>query len=147
MSKSKGNVVSPEEIIHKYGADTAQLFILFAAPPERDLEWSDQGIEGSFRFLNRVWRLIGSYLNEKKSKGIQDVTAVDEKSFAVADKELRRLVNVTVKRVTDDIEIRFNFNTAVSAIMELVNGLYQYKDSKSPKGLCWKMLLISLLSF
>lgn len=134
MSKSKGNVVSPEEIIHKYGADTARLFILFAAPPERDLEWSDQGIEGSFRFLNRVWRLIGSYLNEKKSKGIQDVTAVDEKSFAVADKELRRLVNLTVKRVTDDIEIRFNFNTAVSAIMELVNGLYQYKDSESPQG-------------
>lgn len=125
MSKSKGNVVSPEEIIKKYGADTARLFILFAAPPERDLEWSDQGVEGSYRFLNRIWRLVHNYLGETFDSSPQ---------LTAADKELRRLVNVTIKRVTDDIEQRFNFNTAVSAIMELVNGLYQYRENEAQNG-------------
>jgi len=128
MSKSKGNVVSPEEIIAKYGADTARLFILFAAPPERDLEWSDQGVEGSYRFLNRVWRLVGNYLADSRVQG-QESGAAQE--LTADDKELRRLLNVTVKRVTDDIELRFNFNTAVSAIMELVNGLYQYREKEN----------------
>lgn len=135
MSKSKGNVVSPEEIIKKYGADTARLFILFAAPPERDLEWSDQGVEGSFRFLNRVWRLIYHYVGEPDtSNSKSEVKGLEGKdsaaSLSAADKELRRLLNVTIKRVTDDIEQRFNFNTAVSATMELVNGLYQYRENK-----------------
>ncbi len=128
MSKSKGNVVSPEEIIAQYGADTARLFILFAAPPERDLEWSDQGVEGSYRFLNRVWRLVGSYIREREN--IKDQADSDAEALSPADKELRRLLHVTVKRVTDDIELRFNFNTAVSAIMELVNGLYQYREQE-----------------
>ncbi len=123
MSKSKGNVVSPEEIIKKYGADTARLFILFAAPPERDLEWSDQGVEGSYRFLNRVWRLIYNYINDgKKINTGAELTP--------ADKDLRRLLHTTIKKVTDDIEQRFNFNTAISAIMELVNGLYPYREKE-----------------
>jgi leucyl-tRNA synthetase len=128
MSKSKGNVVSPEEIIAKYGADTARLFILFAAPPERDLEWSDQGVEGCYRFLNRVWRIAHYFVNDlfNVSVGVE-VTQLSSK-----DKELYRLTHHTIKRVTDDIATRFNFNTAISAIMELVNGLYHYKDKVEP---------------
>lgn len=121
MSKSKGNVVSPVEIVDKYGADTARLFILFAAPPERDLEWSDQGVEGAYRFLNRVWRLVYSY-HEDLTDEAKD-TNLDE-----ADKEMRRMTHLTIKKVTDDITQRFNFNTAISAIMEFVNALYLYRD-------------------
>jgi leucyl-tRNA synthetase len=121
MSKSKGNVVSPEEIIEKYGADTARLFILFAAPPERDLEWSDQGVEGAFRFLNRVWRLVAAYID-----GLNEGGRVE--AVSPADKEMRRITHFTVKKVTEDINQRFNFNTAISAIMELVNALYLYRD-------------------
>jgi len=123
MSKSKGNVVSPEEIIERYGADTARLFILFAAPPERDLEWSDQGVEGCYRFLNRVWRLVAAYA---------DAVRRDSAPLAVTthtERELWRLLHITIKRVTEDIEQRFNFNTAISAIMELVNGCYRYQDT------------------
>lgn len=127
MSKSKGNVVSPEEIISKYGADTARLFILFAAPPERDLEWSDTGVEGSYRFLNRVWRLACE-LNE--------YTCVGEGTIAIngkEDKELNFVINSTIKKVTDDISGRFNFNTAISAIMQLVNETYKYKEMDEGK--------------
>ena len=123
MSKSKGNVVSPEEIIAKYGADTARLFILFTAPPERDLEWSDTGVEGSYRFLNRVWRLIQE-LSEVIAPSGSPVQIREE------DKELNYVLNTTIKRVTDDIRERFNFNTAVSAIMELVNEMYRYKETE-----------------
>ena len=127
MSKSKGNVVSPEEIIQKYGADTARLFILFASPPERDLEWSDQGVEGSYRFLNRVWRLVFNHLQDRGGScaGKPDGGSAE---LSPADKEFRRLLHATIKKVTDDIEQRFNFNTAISAAMELVNGLYHYRD-------------------
>ena len=123
MSKSKGNVVSPEDIIRRYGADTARLFILFAAPPERDLEWSDQGVEGSYRFLNRVWRLVTPLAGD-----LLKAPAKPEVETVGVHKEMRRLTHHTIKRVTEDIEERFNFNTAVSAIMELVNGLYHYRD-------------------
>lgn len=125
MSKSKGNVVSPEEIIAKYGADTARLFILFAAPPDRDLEWSDQGVEGCFRFLNRVWRLVYSYHQQ-----VQNIEPVDQAGDN-ADKELRRIIHSTIKKVTEDVGKRFNFNTAISAIMELVNSLQHYRDQKA----------------
>jgi leucyl-tRNA synthetase len=120
MSKSKGNVVSPEEIISKYGADTARLFILFASPPERDLEWSDAGVEGSFRFLNRVWRLVHYVLDAVKSEGI----AID----GPMEKDMQYHINFAIKKVSDDVEGRFNFNTAISAIMELVNETYKYMD-------------------
>ncbi|MDD2432868.1 MAG: leucine--tRNA ligase [Clostridia bacterium] len=127
MSKSKGNVVSPEEIIKKYGAETARLFILFAAPPERDLEWSDRGVEGSYRFINRVWRLIYHYLQDLKQNKEKFVSTQDLSS---ADQDLRRLMHSTIKRVTEDLELRFNFNTAISAIMEFVNGLYHYREEE-----------------
>lgn len=122
MSKSLGNVVSPEEIISKYGADTARMFILFAAPPEKELEWSDTGVEGSYKFLNRVYRLV--YEMAEDTKGIPAVYKVETKD----DKQLSFVLNNTVKRVTEDISNRFNFNTAISAIMELVNELYRYKE-------------------
>lgn len=125
MSKSLGNVVSPEEILEKYGADTARLFILFAAPPERELEWSDKGVEGSFRFLNRVWRIVYAFLPEIEKK----VTKYDVAALTEADKDLRRVLHGTIKKVTADIDVRFNFNTAISSLMELVNALYAYKEA------------------
>ncbi|NPV90208.1 MAG: leucine--tRNA ligase [Firmicutes bacterium] len=124
MSKSKGNVVSPEEIVTTYGADTARLFILFASPPEKDLEWSDQGVEGCFRFLNRVWRMVASYSDAvwpvEMDSGLGEL--------GTEEKELRRWVHYACRKVTQDVETRFNFNTAISAIMELVNALYAYRD-------------------
>lgn len=132
MSKSLGNVVSPEEILEKYGADTARLFILFAAPPERELEWSDQGVEGSFRFINRVWRIIWHYRESvalgQYYKG-NNGAHYEEALLTEPDKELRRALNATIKKVTEDIEQRFNFNTAISSLMELVNAMYAYKDA------------------
>ncbi len=122
MSKSVGNVVSPDEIIEKYGADTARLFILFAAPPERELEWSDTGVEGSYKFINRVYRLVCEMAEE--TNGIPPVYTPETED----DKKLNYILNNTVKRVSEDIGSRFNFNTAISAIMELVNELYRYKE-------------------
>ncbi len=123
MSKSKGNVVSPEDIIARYGADTARLFILFAAPPERDLEWSDQGVEGCYRFLNRVWRLVVPLVEMLKV-----APPLSAAELIGVNREMRRVTHVTIKKVTGDIADRFNFNTAISAVMELVNALYQYRD-------------------
>jgi len=124
MSKSKGNVVSPEEIINTYGADTARLFILFASPPERDLEWSDQGVEGSYRFLNRVWRLVTACAED-----IQDVRIPEHfEELEPQARKLRFKTHATIKKVSEDIQERFNFNTAISAIMELCNMMYTYRD-------------------
>jgi len=126
MSKSLGNVVSPEEIINKYGADTARLFILFAAPPERDLEWSDTAVEGSYRFLNRVFNFVAD------NKDIIDLNAkYDVSSLSREDKDLRYTLNYAIKKATDDISIRFNFNTAISCVMELVNALYAYNGKNA----------------
>ena len=123
MSKSIGNVVSPDEIISKYGADTARLFILFAAPPERELDWSDAGVEGSYRFLNRVFRVVTELADTIKGAG--DKYEIRNKD----DKELSYQMNATIKKVTEDAGGRFNFNTAISSIMELVNEIYRYKDA------------------
>lgn len=146
MSKSLGNVVSPEEILSKYGADTARLFILFAAPPERELEWSDQGVEGSFRFLNRIWRIVQAF----EAVLAQKVTEYDHSNLNEADKDLRRVLHSSIKKVTNDIEIRFNFNTAISTMMELVNALYAYKEAaKEPNaGLIYEAIsdLIKMMS-
>ena len=131
MSKSKGNVVSPEEIIKKYGADTARLFILFAAPVDRDLEWSDQGVEGSYRFLSRVWRILGHF--EDAIKGAED--KYDTNALTKEEKDLRRTLHVTIKKVTEDVRDRFMFNTAISSIMELVNALYTFQDKPLNAGL------------
>lgn len=146
MSKSLGNVVSPEEILSKYGADTARLFILFAAPPERELEWSDQGVEGSFRFLNRIWRIVQAFEAVLEQK----VTEYDHSNLSEADKDLRRVLHSSIKKVTNDIETRFNFNTAISTMMELVNALYAYKEAaKEPNaGLIYEAIsdLIKMMS-
>ena len=146
MSKSLGNVVSPEEILSKYGADTARLFILFAAPPERELEWSDQGVEGSFRFLNRIWRIVQAFETVLEQK----VTEYDHSNLSEADKDLRRVLHGSIKKVTNDIETRFNFNTAISTMMELVNALYAYKEAaKEPNaGLIYEAIsdLIKMMS-
>ena len=146
MSKSLGNVVSPEEILSKYGADTARLFILFAAPPERELEWSDQGVEGSFRFLNRIWRIVQAF----EAVLAQKVTEYDHSNLTEADKDLRRVLHSSIKKVTNDIETRFNFNTAISTMMELVNALYAYKEAvKEPNaGLVYEAIsdLIKMMS-
>lgn len=123
MSKSKGNVVSPDEIIEKYGADTGRLFILFASPPEKDLDWSDRGVEGCFRFLKRVWRLVDRYACTVSAAGGGAPPSEDEKT-------LRQAFHSALKKVTVDIEERFNFNTAISAIMEAVNAAYRYTRKK-----------------
>jgi len=120
MSKSLKNVVDPDYLIKNYGADTVRMFCLFAAPPEKDLEWSDQGVEGSFRFLNRAWRIVIDYLEE-----IKDVKPFEGSREIEGElKNLRRKTHQTIRKVTRDIEDRFHFNTAISAVMELVNALY-----------------------
>ena len=144
MSKSLGNVVSPAEIIDKYGADTARLFILFAAPPERELDWSDKGVEGSFRFINRVYRMVYDFS--------QNCIEVPE-SYEIsgdADKNMAYWLNYAIKKVSDDIGERFNFNTAISTIMELVNEMYRYKEGTVNPGLfgaAIKDLIIMLAPF
>ena len=129
MSKSLGNVVSPAEIIEKYGADTARLFILFAAPPERELDWSDKGVEGSYRFINRVYRMVYGY--SQKYKDVPDTYEVKTE----ADKSMAYWLNYAVKKVSDDIGTRFNFNTAISTVMEMVNEMYRYKEGEVNPGL------------
>ncbi|MBL6466253.1 leucine--tRNA ligase [Peptostreptococcus stomatis] len=121
MSKSKGNTVSPVELVEKYGADTARLFILFAAPPERDLEWSEQGVEGCFKFLNRVYRLVDELAPVAKLE-------LEFGNLTKADKDMRAKTNNTLKKVTEDLNDKFGFNTAIAALMELINDLYKYKE-------------------
>jgi leucyl-tRNA synthetase len=122
MSKSKGNVVDPDELIHAFGADTARLFSLFAAPPEKDLEWNEHGVEGASRFLNRVWRFVLAHADELRAGGGPPLHPSSEDGRA-----FRRTIHETIRRVTDDLEHDFHFNTAISAIMELINALYAYE--------------------
>jgi leucyl-tRNA synthetase len=125
MSKSKGNVVDPDKLINEYGADTARMFSLFASPPERDLEWSDQGVDGSFRFLSRIWRLVYDNFGALTSR----IPAPEGEASADV-KALRRATHKTIKKVTEDIDERFHFNTVIASCMELVNALYQYNVNK-----------------
>ena len=124
MSKSKGNVVDPGELVERYGADTVRLFCLFASPPEKDLEWSDRGVEGSARFLNRLWRLV--YEEHEKLRTVSPYDGSEPLEGEL--RALHRKTHQTIKRVTDDIEQRFHFNTAISAVMELVNAIYQFRS-------------------
>jgi leucyl-tRNA synthetase len=120
MAKSKGNVVDPEYMINEYGTDTTRLFLLFAAPPEKDLEWSDQGVAGCNRFLHRLWNLVHTLPDLRTIepyRGPGDTLSLDLKDF-------RRRVHRTIKKVTEDIEDSFHFNTAIAAVMELVNAFY-----------------------
>ena len=125
MSKSKYNGVEPRVVLGKYGADTARMFILFKAPPEKDLEWDDADVEGQFRFLNRVWLLVTGFAETQGSKA--RVTTIDQISLSKAEKDLRRAVHTAIKEVSEDVEEGYQFNTAVSELMKLSNAL---KDAK-----------------
>lgn len=117
MSKSKGNTVDPQGLIEKYGADTVRLFMMFASPPEQSLEWSDAGVDGASRFLKRLWKLASTHINESK------VTELDKTALTDAQRELRRKIHLTIDKVNDDIGRRYTFNTAIAAVMEMMNAL------------------------
>ena len=141
MSKSKGNVVSPEEIIGQYGADTARLFIMFAAPVERDLDWSDEGVAGAYRFLNRVWRILDIFQDKiKAGSDSYDVSVLTKE-----EQELRHVLHVTIKKVTEDIRDRYMFNTAISSIMELVNAFYGFQNDKNINGDLVREVAVALI--
>jgi leucyl-tRNA synthetase len=130
MSKSKGNVVDPDDLIRTLGADTARLFSLFAAPPEKDLDWNDHGVEGASRFLNRVWRFVVTHGDELRSAGSPGRTAGADRggaSLHPSSIAFRRTIHETIAKATQDIERDFHFNTAISAVMELVNALYAFE--------------------
>jgi leucyl-tRNA synthetase len=122
MSKSKGNVVDPDDLIRRYGADTARLFSLFAAPPEKDLDWNDRGVEGASRFLNRVWRFVHANLPELVAAPRTPAGPPSD-----AGRAFRRVIHETIRKATHDIEHDFHFNTAISAVMELVNALHEFE--------------------
>jgi len=123
MSKSKGNTVDPQEMIAKYGADTVRLFILFAAPPTQDLEWSDSGLEGSYRFVNKIYRLVGSFIEDAKSNNIGKLSA---STLNKEQKAVRQKTHQTLGKITDDMSRRHSFNTAIAALMELSNTLTKF---------------------
>ncbi|MFM6312288.1 MAG: leucine--tRNA ligase, partial [Dolichospermum sp.] len=126
MSKSKGNGVAPEDVINKYGIDTARMFILFKAPPEKDLEWDEADVEGQFRFLNRVWRLVTDYATSKKQ------LTNDNGQLTKAEKDLRRFIHIAIQAITEDVEDEYQFNTAISELMKLSNALTDADCHNSP---------------
>ncbi|BAY22887.1 leucyl-tRNA synthetase [Calothrix sp. NIES-2100] len=126
MSKSKGNGVAPEDVISKYGIDTARMFILFKAPPEKDLEWDEADVEGQFRFLNRVWRLVTDYIAAGVSKKTADIS-----NLTKPEKELRRAIHTAIQAVTEDVEDEYQFNTAISELMKLSNALADTSSKNS----------------
>jgi len=136
MSKSKGNVVDPDEMIQAYGADTVRLFCLFASPPEKDLEWNDQGVEGAFRFLSRIWRLVSE--NQEALRSAPVFEGAD--GVAKPLSHLHRKTHQTIKKVTEDIRERFHFNTAIAAVMELVNQMYQLLESPQRDDHFWPVM-------
>jgi len=131
MSKSKGNTVDPQALIEKYGADTARLFMMFAAPPEQSLEWSDAGVDGAYRFIKRVWNIVVKHNQQLESSTLADLNIA---SLSSEQRELRMKVHKAVAKVTDDIGRRYTFNTAIAAIMELMNSLTKFEDT-SDQGL------------
>mgnify|MGYP000586544423 CR=1 FL=1 len=124
MSKSKGNTVDPQPLIEKYGADTVRLFILFAAPPEQSLEWNDEGVEGASRFLKRLWKLVATHLADQSSPPVLKVS-----ELSAEQKNMRRKLHETIAKVSDDVGRRHTFNTAIAAVMELINELARFNDT------------------
>jgi len=122
MSKSKNNGVDPQSLVEKYGADTARLFMMFASPPEQTLEWSDEGVQGAFRFIRRLWVAVHQHV------GGGQTVALDKAALSIAQSDLRRLAHQTLTKVTDDIGRRRTFNTAVAAVMELLNAVSRFED-------------------
>ncbi len=138
MSKSKRNIIDPDHLINKYGADTSRLFSLFAAPPERDLEWSDQGVEGAFRFLNRIWNIV-----YKNSAIVQKLNSSEVASdlLRFRTSALLRKTHQTIKRVTNDIEREYHFNTAIAALMEIMNEISSFEPKSEDE---WKIFKYSI---
>jgi leucyl-tRNA synthetase len=132
MSKSKGNVVDPDTMLQKFGADALRLYVMFVAPPEKEVEWTDAGLEGSFRFLARVWRLVDHWIETVAGDGIDSPDTCE--ALNADERALRRKTHDTIRRVTADIEQRQQLNTAVSAMMELVNELYAFSEKTVTGG-------------
>ena len=127
MSKSKGNGVDPQALVERYGADTARLFMMFAAPPEQTLEWSDEGVEGAFRFMKRLWKAVHQHVSQGRGG------AVDRPALTAPQRDLRRQIHEMLAKVTTDIGRRRTFNTAIASVMELMNTLAR-ADDHSPQG-------------
>ncbi len=146
MSKSKGNGVDPEDVLKNYGADTARMFILFKAPPEKDLEWDEADVEGQFRFLNRVWRLVLDVLAQPDWQALMAKAASLPDSPTKEERDLRRAIHTAIKEVTEDIETGYQFNTAISELMKLNNALGDTKATTSPVYAEGILTLIKLLA-
>jgi leucyl-tRNA synthetase len=131
MSKSKGNVVDPDDMIVKYGADALRLYVMFVAPPEKEVEWTDAGLEGAFRFLMRVWRIVQQW---RDTVALAPAVAGVVAELTDAERALRRKTHDTIRRVTQDLDPRVHLNTVVSALMELVNELYQFSEQHTAAG-------------
>jgi leucyl-tRNA synthetase len=142
MSKSKGNVVSADEMIERFGADTGRVFELFAAPPEKDLDWTDTGAEGSSRFLGRVYRFITRNLHHVN---VDRAKASDSTPRTAADTKVLRKLHQTIRKVTNDFETRWHFNTSIAAVMELVNELYASESELTPGVLAEVLEKLTLL--
>ncbi len=128
MSKSKNNGIDPQTLIDKFGADTIRLFVMFAAPPDQTLEWSDAGVEGAYRFIKRLWKIVYSHLSEKRERLLPatETLYVNLPALTNEQQKLRRKIHQTIAKVTDDIHHRHTFNTAISAVMEMLNHLHKF---------------------
>lgn len=146
MSKSKFNGVPPSQVLSKYGADTARMFILFKAPPEKDLEWDDADVEGQFRFLNRVWRAVMEFAQSEHLNQVEAIDTLEQESLSKPEKALRRATHTAIKEITEDIEGDYQFNTAVSELMKLSNAINEAKDKTTPafaEAICTLVKLIA----
>ncbi|WP_121970767.1 leucine--tRNA ligase [Leptolyngbya sp. BC1307] len=146
MSKSKFNGVPPAEVLAKYGADTARMFILFKSPPEKDLEWDDADVEGQYRFLNRVWRAVMEFAQSDGVSALKAIDGIQQSDLSKADKALRRATHTAIKEITEDIEGDYQFNTAVSELMKLSNAINEAADKTSPafaESICTLVRLIA----